>query len=87
MWKRRCGIEFFCAEKMALADIHECSLNVSGDQTADVNAVRQWVVCFSSSDSNVKDKPWMAMQTLCGMQALVRCWWKCIANGGDYVEK
>ena len=22
-----------------------------------------------------------------GMQALVHCWWKCIANGGDYVEK
>jgi hypothetical protein len=23
----------------------------------------------------------------CGMQALVQCWQKCIANGGDYVEK
>jgi len=22
-----------------------------------------------------------------GMQALVHCWWKCIANGGDYTEK
>jgi len=22
-----------------------------------------------------------------GMQTLVHCWWKCIANGGDYVEK
>jgi len=22
-----------------------------------------------------------------GMQALVHCWWKCIANGADYVEK
>ena len=22
----------------------------------------------------------------CGMQALVHHWWKCIANGGDYVE-
>jgi len=21
------------------------------------------------------------------MQAVVRCWWKCTANGGDYVEK
>jgi len=23
----------------------------------------------------------------CGMQALVHCWRKCIASGGDYVEK
>ena len=22
-----------------------------------------------------------------GLQALVHCWWKCRANGGDYVEK
>ena len=22
-----------------------------------------------------------------GMQVLVHCWWKCIANGSDYVEK
>jgi hypothetical protein len=21
------------------------------------------------------------------MQAFVDCWWKCIANGGDYVER
>ena len=23
----------------------------------------------------------------CGMQALVHCWWECIANGSDYIEK
>ena len=23
----------------------------------------------------------------CIMQACIDCWWKCIANGGDYVEK
>ena len=23
----------------------------------------------------------------CGMQTPVHCWWKCIANGGHYVEK
>ena len=23
----------------------------------------------------------------CGMKSLVHCWQKCIANGGDYVEK
>ena len=35
---------------MAAIDIHQCLLNVSGDQTVDVNTVRQWVVCFSSGD-------------------------------------
>ena len=28
----------------------------------------------------------MAMQTFTGV-ALVHCWWKCVVNGGDYVEK
>ena len=23
----------------------------------------------------------------CGTQALVHCWWKSTANGGDYVEE
>jgi len=23
----------------------------------------------------------------CSMQALAHCWWKCLANGGDYIEK
>ena len=27
------------------------------DQTVDVSTVRRWVVCFSSGDSDVKDKP------------------------------
>ena len=40
------------AEKEAPIDIHQCLLNVSGDQTVDVSTLRQWVVCFSSSDSN-----------------------------------
>ena len=32
-------------------------LNLYGDQPEDVSRVRWWVVCFSSGDSDVKDKP------------------------------
>ena len=49
--KQRCGAEFLHAEKMAPVDIHECLLNVSGDQTVDASTARWWVVCFSSGDS------------------------------------
>ena len=44
-------IEFLHAEKMAPTDIRQYLLNIHGDQTVDVSTVRQWVVCFSSSDS------------------------------------
>ena len=40
--KKRCVTEFLHAEKMATIDF----LNVSEDQTVDVNTVRQWVVDF-----------------------------------------
>ena len=36
---------------------HWCLLNVFGDQTVDVSTGWQWVVHFSSSDSDMKDKP------------------------------
>jgi len=48
---QRCGTEFLCAEKIAPTDIHGCLLNVSGDQTADRNTVRQRVVRFSIGNS------------------------------------
>ena len=38
-------------------DIHQWLLNVYRDQTVDVSAARQWVVRFSSGNSDVKDKP------------------------------
>jgi len=44
--KQRCVIEFFHEERMASSDIHECLLNVYGDQTVDVSIVRWWVVHF-----------------------------------------
>jgi len=55
--KQRCVIEFLHAEKIAPSDIHHRLLSVYGDQTVDVNTVRQWVVCFSSGDRDMKDKP------------------------------
>ena len=38
-------------KKVALIDIHQHLLNVSGDQTVDVSRVSQWAVCFSSGGS------------------------------------
>ena len=54
--KQRCIIEFLHAEKIAPYDIHGRLLNVYGDQTVDVSTVRRWVACFSSGDSDMKDK-------------------------------
>jgi len=45
--KPTCATEFLHAEKN---DTHQHLLNISGDQTVDVNAVRWWVVRFSSGD-------------------------------------
>jgi len=55
--KQRCVIEFLYAEKIAPNGIHRHLLNVYGDQTVDVSTARRWVACFSSGDSDVKDKP------------------------------
>ena len=52
-----CVTEFLHAEKMAAIDIHSCLLNVYGNQTVDMSTVRQWVMCFSSGDSDAKDMP------------------------------
>ena len=55
--------------------IHQCLLNISGDQTVDVSTVRQRVVCFSCGNK------WQWVTSAgedfyrCGMQALVHCWW------------
>ena len=64
---QRCGTEFLHVEKMAPTDIHQHLLNVSGDQTVDVSTVRQWVVHFSSgeSDSGLLVLVWMFMSLAC----------------------
>jgi len=80
MWmKQRSVIEFFHAVKMTPIDNHWCSWNTFGDQTVDVSTVRWWVVHFRSGDSNGG--------SLLLVQAIIHCWWKCIANDGDCVEK
>ena len=55
--KQRCVSEFLQAEKIAPNDIHRRLLNVYGDHTVDVSTVRWWVACFSSGNSDTKDKP------------------------------
>ncbi len=56
LMKQKHVTEFLHAEEMAPADIHQCLLNIYGDQPVDVSTVRQWVMRFSSGDSSVKDK-------------------------------
>ena len=55
--KQICVTEFLSVEKMARINIHQCLLNVHGDQTVNVSTVRWWVVHFISVNSSVKDKP------------------------------
>ena len=38
--KQRCGIDFLHVENVALTDIHQCLLNVYGDQRVDANTVK-----------------------------------------------
>jgi len=45
-------VELNPSEKMASTDIHQCLLDVYGDQR-----VRQWVLSFGSDDSDVENKP------------------------------
>ena len=47
---------------MAPIDVHGCLLNVYRDQAVDVNKAGQWVVHFSSGNSNVKDKTYGFLQ-------------------------
>jgi len=56
--EQNCFILFLRAEKMAPTDIHQCLLDVYGDQHVDVSAVRQWVVYFSSGDSESNRLCW-----------------------------
>jgi len=62
-------------------------LNVYGDQTVDVSTVRWWVVHFSSGDSESGSALLVQVFTSAACRLFVHCWQKCIANGGDYVEK
>ena len=54
--KHRCVVEFLHVEK---TDTHRCLLSVFVDQTMDMSTVRQWMVHFSSGDSNSWSPPLM----------------------------
>ena len=45
-------IEFLHVEKTVPNDVHGFLLNIYGDQTVGVRTVRQWVVYFSSGDTD-----------------------------------
>jgi len=55
--KQKCAIEFLHVEKNSATDIHQCLLNIYGDQTVAVITVSWWVVCFSSGDCNSQLPP------------------------------
>ena len=71
---------------MAPNNIHRCLLNVSGAQTVDVSTVKQWVMRFTSKDSNSGSLPLVqvVMSMTCRVLLITG---GIIANGGDYVEK
>ena len=50
--KERCIIKFLHAEQIAPVDIHQCLLNIYGDQTVYFNTVKWWVLCLSSGNSD-----------------------------------
>ena len=84
--KERCATEFLPAEKMTPGGFCLCLLNVQGKQTVDVNTLRRWVVCFSSADSDTKDKPysrwpctavtpWMKNVSISSSVRICKWWW------------
>ena len=83
--------------KMAPTGIHRCLLNGYGDPTVDVSTVRWWVVGFRGGwcISAVVTVMWKTSHFQDShadfykhsVWALVHCWWKCISNVGDCVEK
>jgi len=55
------SVRFCChvtlhVEKIAITDVHQCLLNIYGNQTVDVSTVRQKMAHFSGGDSKVKEK-------------------------------
>ena len=84
--KQMCVNKSILVENMAY-DLHQCLLNVYGDQTVDVSTVMQWVLHFSSGDSSRGSHPVVMTFYKHGMQALTHRCQKYIANGGDSVEK
>jgi len=83
--ERRCGTEFFHIEKMAPTDIHWFFLNIYGDEIVDMGTLKGgW--CVSAAGTVEVVFPADAHSNKHGIQALIHCWWKCIASHGDQVK-
>jgi len=87
--KKRCVVKFLHVEEMAPTDTYQCLLNIFGEQTVDVSTVRRWVVHF------IMMALWKTNHILDShadfyehsMQAFYHPRQKCIAYGGDCLEK
>jgi len=72
---------------------HQYSINFCRHATSafDISTVKPLVVHFSSSNGDMKKTRHILDSHVdfykYGIQALVHCWRKCIANGGDYTER
>lgn len=53
IWRKSVA-EFLHEEKITSIGIHQCLLNIYGVQSVKLSIVRQWVVCFTYGDSDVK---------------------------------
>ena len=70
--KQRCGTEFLHMQiKIAPTDIHQCLLNIYGDQTVDVSTVRCCVLCFSCGDNGSPLLVHIFMSTACRLLFIV----------------
>jgi len=86
--KQMCLTVFLHEGKLAFTDIHQCLLNVYGDQIVDVSREMQWVAHFSNGDHDMRDRPHLnghADFYKHSMHPPAHHWRKCIANGGDCV--
>ena len=50
--QKRCVIKFNHVEKIAPVNIHRHLINAYGNQIVAISVVKQWMVSFSSTDSN-----------------------------------
>ena len=82
--KQKCVTKFLYAEKMAPIDIHRCLLNIYGDQTVDVSAMKRWVVFFSGGDSNSELPMPVQIFTNASCRLMFMAGKKC---GGEHIEK
>ena len=78
-----CHLIPFCGGKIVPIDIRQCLLNVSGDQTVDVSAVRCGGWCASAVVTTRVGHLHCCRFLWEWHAGLVHCCQKCVANGGD----